>query len=85
MASATADRVLVGEHASRFAFRAGQAVERLLLERGMERARQTGSPIVTAEHVERSLDAQFYEQLVRAINASFHDEPAGRIDERTAA
>lgn len=85
MATTSGDRVFVSEGASDLAFRAGQALERLLLHRALDFARNSGSPIVTVEHLERSFDADLHEQLGRAIKACGHDESTQRTGRREAA
>ena len=61
------DQVAVDIRASDFAFRAGQLVERLLLDRGLQLARQAGCSVATAEHMESCLDRGLFDQ-VRGIS-----------------
>ena len=77
MSSTVDDRVVVDLRASNFAFRASQMVERLLLDRGLEIARQSGSSIVTADHVGSCLDHVLLDQVLERMRESSHDETAG--------
>ena len=70
MSSAVNDHVAVDARASDFAFRAGQLLERLLLDGGMELACRSGSSIVTAEHVESSLDDAFFGRFLERVRES---------------
>ena len=56
MSSLENGRILFDGDASTLAFRAGQVVERLLLQRGLERARSSESPIVTADTIEACIN-----------------------------
>jgi len=80
MSSTVDESVVVASHASDLAFRVGQLVERLLVDRGIELARESGSPIVTAEHVESCLDQVLVDPLLRRVRESSHGGTAG--DER---
>jgi hypothetical protein len=67
MSLALNDRVVVDIAASNLAFRAGQVVERLLLERSIELTSRSGSSTVTAEHVESCLDHTIVGQLLERM------------------
>ena len=71
------DRVVVDVGASNFAFRVGQLVERLLLDRGVDLARQSGCLVVTAEHVESCLNLSLFDQLLEQVRESSHVGTAG--------
>ena len=77
MSCVTKDRVLVHPDASAFAFRAGQLVERLLLHRSIAIARQTGSSIATAQHVESCLDHSLSDEWLKRVRESCHGETGG--------
>ncbi len=63
MSTVANDGVPVDAGAGDFAFRAGQLVEELLLDRGTEVARSTGASVVTVEHVRPCIDNDFLDQL----------------------
>ncbi len=71
------DRVVVDVRASTFAFRAGQLVERLLLDRGVDLARQSGCSVVTAEHVESCINRALFDQLLEQVRGISHGGTAG--------
>ncbi len=71
------DRVVVDVRASTFAFRAGQLVERLLLDHGIDLARESGCSVVTAEHVASCLDLALFDQLLEQVRGSSHGGTAG--------
>jgi hypothetical protein len=73
----------VDGNASNFAFNVGQWIERLLMDRGIELAGQSGSLIVTAEHVESCLDQVLFDHLLRRVRESSHGGTAGekRVDD----
>jgi hypothetical protein len=77
MSSTVDDSVVVDSHATNLAFRAGQLFERLLVDRGVELASNSGSSIVTAEHVESCLDQVLFDHLLRRMRESSHDGTAG--------
>ena len=90
MSSTVNDSVVVDSHASNLAFRAGQLVERLLVDRGIELAGNSGSLIVTAEHVESCLDQVLFDNLLRRVKESSHggttgEERVGNGESREAA
>ena len=57
------DRIFFDADASTLAFRAGQLVEKLLLDRGLELARESQSAVVTPENIQSCLDDSLLEQL----------------------
>ena len=77
MSSTASDHVVVGAGAGNSAFRAGQLVERLLLDHGIEQASQSGASIVTAEHVESCLDHALFDHLSRRVREICHGGTAG--------
>jgi hypothetical protein len=77
MPPTVSDPVVVDSAASELAFRAGQLVESLLVNRGMELARNSGSSIVTAENVESCLDQVLFDHLLRRVRESSHGGTAG--------
>jgi hypothetical protein len=90
MSTTVNDSVLVGRGAIDLAFRVGQLVESLLVDRGIELARKSGASIVTAEYVESCLDQVLFDHLLRQVRESFHDgtargERAVNGDSREAA
>ena len=90
MTSTVNDPVVLDSYASNLAFRVGQLVERLLVDRGIELARKSSSTIVTAEQVESCLDQVLFEHLLRRVRESSHGEPggeerAGKEESRKAA
>ncbi len=83
MSSIANESVVVDSDASNLAFRAGQLVESLLVDRGIELARRSGSSIVTAEYVESCLDQVLFDHLLRRVRESSHGGTAG--DERVGS
>ena len=77
MAATVSDPVLVSSDASNLAFRAGQLFECLLVDRGIEAAHNSGSSIVTADHLESCLDQVLFDHLFRRLRESSHGETAG--------
>ncbi len=77
------DPIVVDSGASILAFRAGQLIESLLVDRGIELARKSGSSIVTAEYVESCLDQVLFDHLLRRVRESSHGETAG--EDRTGS
>lgn len=77
MSSTISDPIVVDGGASNLAFRTGQLVECLLLDRSIERARKYGSSIATAEYVESCLDQALFDHLLRRVRESSHGGTAG--------
>ncbi len=65
-------RVLLDAGASDFAFHAGQLVERILLERGVEVARQAGTSVATVDHIQSGVDGALLDQLRERLGNRFH-------------
>jgi hypothetical protein len=61
--------------ASTLAFRAGQLVEKLLLDRGLELSRSSESSIVTAGTIEACIDESLLKDLRRHLNERAEQEP----------
>jgi hypothetical protein len=57
------DRVFFDVDASTLAFRAGQLLEKLLLDRGIEVARASQSVVVTSEDIQSCIDDSLLVQL----------------------
>lgn len=89
MSSAVNESVVVESLASNLAFRVGQLVERLLVDRGIELARESGSLTVSADHVESCLDQALFDHLLRRVRESSHGgttgEGVGNGESREAA
>lgn len=68
MSAVRDDRVLIDGAASNVAFRAGQFVERLLLNRGIQLARASDSSIVTVEDVRSCVDDALVEELKKHLD-----------------
>ncbi len=62
------DRVFFDADASTLAFRAGQLVEKLLLDRGLKLASESDSRIVTSDNIQSSIDASLLEQLRKHLD-----------------
>ncbi len=77
MAATVNDPVVVDRSACNFAFRVGQMVESLLVDRGIELAGKSGSPVVTAESVESCLDQVLFDHLLRRVRESADGGAAG--------
>jgi hypothetical protein len=63
MGTIASHRVLIDAVASDLAFHAGQRVEMMLLERGEELARESGSSVITADDVLASISSNLLDQL----------------------
>lgn len=68
------DRICFDFHASDLAFRAGQVVEKLLLDRGLEQARKCQSSIVTPEDVESGIDDSLLDHLRKHLHERAEQE-----------
>ena len=68
MSSVANDRILLEMSASTLAFRAGQLVEKLLIQRGIEVARDSNSPVVKAEYIRSCIDDFLLQQLRQQLN-----------------
>lgn len=77
MSSAVTESVVVECRASDLAFRVGQLVERLLVDRAIELAIESGSPMVTADRVESCLDEALFNHLLRRVRESSRGGTAG--------
>jgi hypothetical protein len=73
------DRLMISRGASDVAFRMGQIVEKLLLDRATALARKSDAPIVAAEHVRSCLDDVLLDHLRK------HLDERGEPDSREAA
>jgi len=76
--------VLLGIAASTLAFRAGQLVEELLLERSLEVAQEADARVVTPDHVESCLDESLLSQLRERLRERFHDGQPERDRKKVA-
>jgi hypothetical protein len=83
MPSVETTRVLVDSSASEFAFRAGQSLERLLMEGAVNVARRSADAIVTKDHIQSCLDECLLEQLREQVRATTHED-LGREQRKTA-
>ncbi len=70
MSTAIDDQILVDRAAYNHAFEAGQLLEELLVDRSVELAARSGCSVVTAEHVNASLDHTLLDHLLRQLRAS---------------
>lgn len=77
MSSTANESIIVDRRASNAAFRVGQMVERLLMDRGIELAGKSGAQIVTAECVESCLDQALFDHLLSRVRESSHGGTAG--------
>jgi hypothetical protein len=68
MSAVAEDGVLIDVPASTLAFRAGQVVEGLLLDRGAEVARRAGGTVVRVEHVRPCIDETLLDQLRKQLD-----------------
>jgi len=71
------NRILLDVKATDVAFRAGQSLEQLLLDRALEVARQAGATVVTAKHVESCLDPFPLEQFLDLMRESLNGGDSG--------
>ena len=83
-------RVVIDVCASDFAFHLGQWFHQSLLDRSIEIARQTGSSVVTTEHVESCLDHAWFDELLKRMREGSDDRAAvkrgvGKRQSREAA
>ncbi|MBW3596350.1 MAG: hypothetical protein KY475_03635 [Planctomycetes bacterium] len=70
MSSADTARVLLDTSAIALAFRVGQLVEKLVLERGVAAAKAEGVEVVVAEHVEAGLDRHVLDEMLARLRES---------------
>ena len=70
------EQILLDLNASDLAFHVGQIFEKLLLDRGMEKAKAAQTAFVTIEHVESSIDESIIEELRRKLNERKKQEAA---------
>jgi hypothetical protein len=68
------DRILFQADASTLAFRAGQFVEKLLLTRGLQSARESQSALVTVENIQSCIDHSLLEQLTEHLHERAEQE-----------
>ena len=68
-------RIFFNNDASTLAFRAGQLVEKLLLDRGLERTRSSDSSIVTADVIQACVDESLFEELKKHLHERAEQEP----------
>jgi len=83
MSSLANDRILLHADASTFAFRAGQLLEELLIERGIETARQMDMRAVTVDHMRSCVDVALINHLCERLGDSVHGED-GHKQRKTA-
>lgn len=76
MSSGVRSDVWVDVDASNFAFRIGQWAEQLLLDRSVRLATESGSPVVTVEHVESCLDHALFDELLERVRENPHERTA---------
>ena len=67
-------RVLLDAGASDLAFRAGQLVEEILVERGVEVARQAGTSVATIDHIQSCVDGALLNQLRERLGNRIHGD-----------
>lgn len=67
-------RILFDANASNLAFRAGQLVEKLLLDRGLEVARSSQASIVTRDTIESCINDSLLEDLRKQLNERAEQE-----------
>ena len=77
MSTPVSGRVMLDRRAVDYAFHIGQWVERSLIDCGIELARQSGSSIVTEEHIESCLDQRVLHRELERIREVVHGEVAG--------
>ncbi len=70
-------RVLLDAGASDLAFHAGQLVEEILVERGVEVARQAGTSVVTVDHLQSCIDVALLDQLRQRLGNRLDGNQAG--------
>ena len=67
-------RIFFDADASTLAFRAGQLVEKLLLDRGLELTRSSQSSIVTPDTIESCINESLLEDLRNHLNERTEQE-----------
>jgi len=85
MSTVASNRPLVDIAAVDLAFRVGQLTEQLLIDGGIDRAAQAGSPVVTAEHVRSSFDRAMLDHILQIATENPHGTTAGSGRQRTGA
>jgi len=76
MSTLETTRVLIDSNASTLAFRAGQALERLLVDRAIAAARDAGATVVTTDHIQSCIDSSLFAQVRIELNEDAHESPA---------
>lgn len=64
--------------ACKYAFQLGQRFERLVIDRGVELAKQTGNPNVTMEQIKAALTPEIFTELMNSLEESLNDAPEGK-------
>ncbi|HZZ27624.1 MAG TPA: hypothetical protein VFE46_06410 [Pirellulales bacterium] len=59
-----ASQIVVDGSAIEYAFRMGQTIERLLLEQSIKECEESGSSLVTKDHVKSCLNWSLFERLI---------------------
>jgi hypothetical protein len=72
------NQVLVDPIAAQLAFRAGQLLEELLLNRGQELAESEGAGIVAPKHVESALHGGLFEKIINRLKDSSDERTQGK-------
>jgi hypothetical protein len=70
-------RVLIDVRANDLAFHIGQWIARSLLDRSLEIVRQSGSSLVTTEHVEACVDHVLFDDLLKWMKEAEGDRTTG--------
>ena len=68
MSKSVSNPILFDSDAGAVAFRAGQLVEKLLLDRALKRAGESGASIVKPEIIEACIDESLLDDLKRHLN-----------------
>lgn len=84
MSAIAVKETLIQASASTYAFRAGQLVEELLINRATERARDDESPAVTVEQVASVLDELLIQDIRERLEERTDDEPTQRERRKVA-
>jgi hypothetical protein len=67
-------RIFIDTDASTLAFRVGQLVEKLLMDRGLKLARAAQTSVITADDIESSIDDSLLEDLKKHLNEPAEQE-----------
>ncbi len=76
MSTIETSKILIDSSASKLAFRAGQALERLLVDRAIAATRDAGATVVTTDHIQSCMDSSLFAQVSSELTDDAHESSA---------